>query len=257
MSKPAVLITGANRGIGLALARAYVGKGYDVYATARQTDKATEVSILPNTLVNQELTFLCKLKSVGVKKIIPLEVDKPTSIAELSTHLDKNVPIQLLINNSGILKPGSLQTATARSLQDQFAVNALGPFLVSQALLANLRKSSSSGAATKIVHIGAILGSLTTASKWASISAKFGGMHGYNASKAALNMLTQSMAFELKKDNIAVLSIHPGMVKTDMTGKTGQLTAEDSVKHIVQVIDSKGISDSGKFLNYTGEALPW
>ncbi len=225
---PTYLITGANRGLGLEFARQLSTRKDDtkILATARDPDKAADLARL-------------------VHDVIPLDVADPASIAKLPDLL-KDRPIDVLINNAGV--PGKGNTVAqigAADMRQTFAVNAIGPLLVARALMPNLR----AGQRKTIVNITSVLG---------SISANRGGFnYSYCGSKAALNPMTVSLAYELKKDGFTAIVLHPGWVQTEMGGAEAPLKPEESISGMLKVIDALTAADTAKFLDYQGNKLPW
>jgi NAD(P)-dependent dehydrogenase (short-subunit alcohol dehydrogenase family) len=221
-----VLITGANRGIGLEFARQYQAKGYEVIATARRPEEAKE------------------LKSLKVR-VEPLDVTDPQSVSALSKKLAGH-PIDLLINNAGVLldRDSSLETLDFDDLTYSFAVNAAGPMRMSQALLPNMR----AGKLKRIVHISSQMGSIQNNS---------GGSYTYRASKAALNQLNKTMSMELGKEGFVSVVMHPGWVRTDMGGSMATYTPEQSARAMIGVIDKFDNRSNGRFVDLHGNELPW
>jgi len=225
-SARAVLITGANRGLGLEFARQYKEAGWQVIGTARKPDAATE------------------LQELGVK-VVQLDVTDAESVASMATELDGQ-PIDLLINNAGILPmQDTLPEADIGTVAWTLDVNTLGPMRVSQALLPNL----SAGEGKMIVSISSGLGSLELNSG--------GRFYGYRESKAALNMFTRSLASELRNDGFIVIVMDPGWVQTDMGGPSAPLTPEQSIRGVRAVIDGLAAEDTGTFKKHNGETVPW
>lgn len=218
---PTYLITGANRGLGLEFARQLSTRKDQtrIIATAREVEKATDLARL-------------------VHDVIPLDVADAASIARLSDLL-KDRPIDVLINNAGVgSKGGPIEKLDPEELRHVFAVNAIGPMLVSKALLPNLR----AGQRKTIFSITSQLGSITNNNG--------GSSYAYRGSKAALNMMTVSMSHELRKEGFTCVVAHPGWVQTDMGGANAPLKPEQS-------IDGLRPQDTGKFFNYDGTTLPW
>jgi NAD(P)-dependent dehydrogenase (short-subunit alcohol dehydrogenase family) len=222
-----VLITGANRGIGLELARQYSAAGWQVIGTARKPDKAVALSGLPNVLVLQ------------------LDVTDRESVARLAEDLD-NQAIDVLINNAGVLQ---MVKSVADIDPDDFnytlAVNTLGPVRVTQAMLPNLRR----GELKKIINITSNLGSITDNTS--------GQFYGYRESKAALNMFTRSLAAELRPDGFICVVLHPGWVQTDMGGPDAPIPVQESAHGIRDVNDGLSPADSGIYWTHRGEQLAW
>ena len=226
-----VLITGANRGLGLEFARQYSAAGWQVIATARQPEAASD------------------LKALGDRvRVVPLDVTKPGSVRALAASLDKQ-PIDLLINNAGqgVGVDGSrpLIDLDLEEFEAILGVNTLGPVRVTQALMPHLRR----GSGKMIVGISSVLGSIT--------ANEDGGFYGYRESKAALGMFLHSLAAELKKEGFICVAIHPGWVKTDMGGPNAPLTPEESVAGVRKVLDGLKPENTGQFLSYKGTQIPW
>ena len=221
-----VLVTGANRGIGLELVRQMRARGHQVIGTARKPEQAME------------------LKETGAR-LVQLDVTDSNSIRAMAEQL-KGQRIDLLINNAGML--GHNAQSFAETDFDQviatFDVNSLGPMRVTQALLPNIL----AGSGKTVIQISSTMGSIANNS---------GGYYGYRASKAALNMLNSSLALELADRGITSVVIHPGWVQTRLGGENAAITVEDSVTGMMQVIAKLGPEDSGRFLDYQGEELPW
>jgi NAD(P)-dependent dehydrogenase (short-subunit alcohol dehydrogenase family) len=230
VARRTVLITGANRGLGLEFARQYRAAGWQVIATARQPEAAGDLKALGE----------------GVR-IVALDVTTPESVAALKTTLGKQ-PIDLLINNAGQgvgLDGGSLDQLDLGQFERVFQVNALGPVRVTQALLPNLR----AGQGKTIVGISSGLGSIA--------ENREGGFYGYRESKAALDMFLRGLAAELKDEGFICIAIIPGWVKTDMGGPNAPLTPEESVAGMRKVLDGLKPEDSGQFWSYKGTKVPW
>ena len=224
---PTVVITGANRGLGLAFARRFSADGFHVIGTARQPDKAVE------------------LRALGVR-IEQLDVTDAGSVRRLGEAIG-DAAVDILINNAGIgggwgrpLKDVDIDEAE-RILQ----VNCLGPMRVTQALLPALHK----GDRKLIVNITSILGSIERNTR--------GGSYGYRESKAALNMFTRSIAAELEPHGFTCIAMNPGWVKTDMGGPNARLTPEQSIDAMVKVIEGLSTDHSGHFYSHGGDRVPW
>ncbi|MGB5578354.1 MAG: SDR family oxidoreductase, partial [Woeseiaceae bacterium] len=213
---PTVLITGANRGLGLEFARQYAADGWNVIGTARSPAKADELNAL----------------SV---EVVQLDVANPASVDALAESLAGR-PIDLLVNNAGIFpRVNKIEAINFDDYSRTIAVNALGPIRVTRALLGNLRL----GKSKTIVNITSRLGSIALND--------FGGFYGYRESKAALNMFTKTLAIELGPEGFTCLTIHPGWVKTDMGGANANLTPEESIRGMRGVIQKLGPADTGTY----------
>jgi NAD(P)-dependent dehydrogenase (short-subunit alcohol dehydrogenase family) len=227
-----VLITGANRGIGLALAQLYASRGDTVLACCRAPRKATELQALAegHTL-----------------EIMQLDVGDDASVAELANQLGAT-PVDTLINNAGVSGgPPERQTATHMDFAawlDAFNVNAMGPVRVMQALLPALTRSQQ----PKVMSITSQLGALSLDLPFAL---------GYGASKAALNKFMRLAAIDLKSRGIAVGVIHPGWVKTAMGGPDAQISPAESAAGIARVIDGLSLENTGGFFKWNGSRHEW
>jgi NAD(P)-dependent dehydrogenase (short-subunit alcohol dehydrogenase family) len=221
-----VLITGANRGIGLEMARQLEARGMHVIGTARKPADAEA------------------LKATGAR-VEQLDVTDADSIAALAKRLE-GVKIDMLVNNAGIAGhiAGSFEETDFTQIERTFAVNTLGPMRVTQALLPNLE----AGRHKTVVQISSRMG---------SIGQNSGGYYGYRASKTALNMMNSSLALELGSRGFTCVVMHPGWVKTDMGGEGADITPEESVKGLLDVFAGLTPEDNGKFYNYQGEEIPW
>jgi len=221
-----VLITGANRGIGLELASQLTAAGHEVIGTARKPDQASD------------------LKKLG-GKVLQLDVTDANSVAAMAAAL-KGVEIDLLINNAGTggQNPGSLEDTDFERVKMTFDVNSIGPMRVSQALLPNVLASDGK----TIVHISSIMG---------SIANNRGSYYGYRASKTALNMFNRSMALELKDKGVTSVVMHPGWVQTRMGGAGADITVDVSVSGMLAVIADLDVDKTGNFYDYQGNELPW
>lgn len=217
-----ILITGANRGIGLALARAYAARGDTVLAACRVTSQA--------------------LTDLGVKVYEGVEVGDDASVDRLASSLGKT-QIDILINNAGIHSNETLDDLSFDRIRKQMEVNAYGPLRVTRALLPHLREGS------KVVIVTSRSGSIGDNGS--------GRTYGYRMSKAAVNMAGVNLALDLKPRGIPVLLLHPGMVKTDMGGGPGAVEAKDAAARMVDRIDEMSLDNTGKFRHAEGYELPW
>jgi NAD(P)-dependent dehydrogenase (short-subunit alcohol dehydrogenase family) len=229
-----VLITGANRGIGLELVRQCLGRGDRVFAACRAPQQAAQLKALGGA---ERLT------------VVAMEVADEQSIrAACEAVRSQTDGLDVLINNAGIYKKGrdGLSTFEVVEMLEVFRVNSIGPLVVVREFLDLLRK----GNAPKVANVSSEMG---------SIGRKHNGSeYGYSASKAALNMISRLLSFDLRRDGIAVVTfLHPGWVKTDMGGRGAPLEPEVSVRGMLAVIDSLTLADSGRFLQWDGQELPW
>ena len=226
-----ILITGANRGIGLELARRYAEDGDTVFAFCRSPQSADKL----NALAEQ-----CG----GRVRVHAMDVADERSIKTAAGAVG-DLPIDILINNAGV-RGGSNQslehTDTAEWIE-AFRVMTIGPFRVVQTFLGNLRAAKNA----KIMSVSTQIAATT----WPT-----GGFYSYASTKAALNRVMLSMARDLK-DQVIVAMIHPGWVRTDMGGPSADIASEESAAGIRKVIASLTRADSGKFFKWNGEIHPW
>ena len=215
------LITGANRGIGFEMSRILVERGDTVIAACRSASP--------------------QLLGLDVEVLENIDVSQPESVEAMANYLDGR-PIDVLINNAGILSRESISDLDLSRIQKQFEVNTMGPLLVSKALLPNL------GDGSKLIIITSRMGSIEDNTS--------GGMYGYRVSKAGVNMVGKSLAEDLRDQEIAVRLLHPGMVATEMTGGNG-IPPEEAASSLVARIDELTINTTGEFLHANGDHLPW
>lgn len=227
-----VVITGANRGIGLELARQYAEQGDRVYAFCRSPEKAGALNDLAQS-------------SGGRVSVGKMDVGSGQSIADAEKMMG-GAPIDILINNAGILggQKQTLEEIDFDQWMEALKVMTIGPFRVVQSFLKNLSKAPKS----KIVTITSQL----AASTW-----PFGGTYAYSSAKAGVNKVMQTLALDLKDRDISVCMIHPGWVKTDMGGPQADITPEASASGIRKVVAGLRKEDSGKFFKWNGEIHPW
>jgi NAD(P)-dependent dehydrogenase (short-subunit alcohol dehydrogenase family) len=225
-AKRSWLVTGANRGIGLAFARELSRRGDGVIATARQPEKARELAALP-------------------ARVEQLDVADLESVARLARRL-AGEPLDVLINNAAAGDEGPrFERLSMEYLERSLRVNAVGPAAVTQALLPNLR----AGGRRAVINLSSGLGSISTNES--------GGWIAYRASKAALNQLTRTIAAELRRERFVCVAMSPGWVRTDMGGPGAELSPDDSVAAMLKVIDRLSSTDTGRFLDRFGKDVPW
>ncbi len=216
-----VLITGCNRGIGLELARQMHARGDDVIGVCRTS--------------NDELAGL------GIRVIDGIDVAKANDVAKLAVELD-STPIDVLLNNAGILRGDAFGELNYDEMLLQFRVNALGPLRVTEALRENL------SAGSKVAIVSSRVGSIDDNSS--------GGNWGYRTSKTAVNMIGTNLMHELKPRGISVALLHPGLVATEMTRGQG-VSAKDAAAGLIARIDELTLETSGGFWHAEGYHLPW
>jgi NAD(P)-dependent dehydrogenase (short-subunit alcohol dehydrogenase family) len=216
------VVTGANRGVGLELVRQLKGRGADVVGVCRARSP--------------------ELESLGVRIESGIDVTEPAAWARLVERLAHD-DIDLLIQNAGVLLADSLEDVDPARVRAQFEVNAVAPLFLTRALARHLRAGS------KVALITSRMGSIGDNGS--------GGYYGYRMSKAALNAAGVSLAHDLKPRGIAVIILHPGSVRTEMTRGQGMIGVEESVRGLLQRIDELRIETTGRFLHQNGDVLPW
>lgn len=220
-----IVITGANRGIGLALAQRFAEQGDSVTAICRSTSDAIE-DIADQVISGIDLTD---------EELIP-------GVCSLVDQLTEG-RVDCLINNSGLLISDQLNQVELSSVRQQLAINTIAPLAVTQGLLHLMPAGS------KVINITSRMGSLEDNTS--------GGFYGYRASKAALNAIGKSLAIDLKDHGIAVAQIHPGFVSTEMVNNMGEISPEAAAIDIKQRIDQLDLDQSGSFWHANGSVLPW
>lgn len=216
------VVTGANRGIGLELVRQLRQRGATVIAVCRHTSAA--------------------LDALGVRVEAGFDVTDAAARDELVRRLD-GASIGLLVQNAGVLIEDSLADVDGNEVRRQFEINALAPLLLTCALLPNLKRGA------KVALVTSRMGSMGDNGS--------GGYYGYRMSKAALNAAGVSLAVDLKPRGVAVAILHPGAVRTEMSGGQGMIGPEESVRGLLARIDELSLENSGRFLHQNGDTLPW
>ena len=216
-----ILVTGANRGIGLQLCQQLRARGDDVIAVCRTP--------------SADLTHL------GVRIIDGIDVSDPASVERLKREIGDQ-PLDVVINNAGIMKRDSFGSLDYGAMLKQYEVNALGPLRVTEALVDNLHEGS------KLAIVSSRVGSIADNGS--------GGSYGYRASKSAVNQIGTNLKHELMPRGIAVALLHPGMVSTEMTGGKGIAPAE-AARGLIERIDELTLQNSGRFWHAEGYELPW
>jgi NAD(P)-dependent dehydrogenase (short-subunit alcohol dehydrogenase family) len=220
-----VVITGANRGIGLELAKLYEARGDSVTAICRETND--------------------EIEDIADQVFPEIDVTKEEQLPSIAMVLDKllDEPIDILINNAGLFRNETLHTMDSDSIREQFEVNAIAPLMVTHNLLPLMAEG------TKIANITSRMGSIEDNTS--------GAYYGYRASKAALNAIGKSLANDLKEHGVAVVQIHPGFVQTRMVGFNGDISPEQAAAGIAARIDELTLETTGSFWHSNGQPLPW
>jgi NAD(P)-dependent dehydrogenase (short-subunit alcohol dehydrogenase family) len=216
------LVTGANRGIGLAMVRRLAGRGDRVIAVCRQPSN--------------------DLDRLGVRVESGIDVVSDDDVATLAGRLG-GTRLDLLVLNAGILRPDDLEGLSLDDVHTQIEINAVAPLRVVKALRPYLHQGS------KIAAITSRMGSMGDNGS--------GGYYGYRMSKAALNAMAVSLARDLRVAGIAVAILHPGYVRTDMTGNAGNVTPDEAARLLIERIDGLSLENTGTFWHASGDILPW
>lgn len=217
-----VLITGANRGIGLAYARLYAARGDEVIAACRQGSKP--------------------LEDLGVRIVPGADVTRDAALAAVAETLAGQT-LDVLIANAGVLEEDELDTLDFDRIRKQLEVNAVGPLRTVTAFRSLLKRGS------RVALMTSRMGSIADNTS--------GGYYGYRMSKAALNAAGKSLALDLASAGIMVAILHPGYVRTDMTAGHGALDSDESARMLIQRIDELSPATSGTFWHANGDVLPW
>jgi NAD(P)-dependent dehydrogenase (short-subunit alcohol dehydrogenase family) len=223
---PSVLITGANRGIGLEFARQYAHDGWEVIATCRAPEAAGE------------------LKALNVQ-VAPLDVSDFAAIAALADALSGR-PLDVLINNAGTYGgPQGFGEVNIPEWDYVLRVNAMGPLKMMEAFAPHLQ----AGQRRVVASVTSRMGSIDDNTS--------GGAYAYRSSKAALNAVNKSLSIDLRPRGITCVVLHPGWVRTAMGGAGALITPQQSVTGMRRIIDGATPSHSGRFFNYDGQEIPW
>lgn len=214
------LVTGANRGIGLELCRQLKESGRQVIGVCRSASP--------------------ELAALGVRVVEGIDVTSDDDVQRLAGGVGE---LDLVICNAGILRRETLEDLDMDSIRQQLEVNALGPLRV----VAMLRDQVVQGG--KVAIVTSRMGSIEDNTS--------GSRYGYRMSKAAVNMAGRSLSHDLRGDGIAVALLHPGFVKTEMTGGSGHVTPDEAARGLLARIDELSMDNSGSFWHANGERLPW
>lgn len=227
-----ILITGANRGLGLEFVERYLESGDDVIATYRNEESSFDLINMRDERSNL--------------KLLHLDVSSNKSLNSFAENLGDS-PIDIFINNAGVYGPrnSSFENVNEENWIPAIKVNAIAPLLLTQLIIKNIR----AGTDKKLIYITSKMGSID--------DNKGGGAYVYRSSKTALNAVVKSLSVDLKNENIAVALIHPGWVKTDMGGPNALIERDTSVRGMTEVISNLDITSTGNFYNYDGSIIPW
>jgi NAD(P)-dependent dehydrogenase (short-subunit alcohol dehydrogenase family) len=229
---PTVLVTGANRGLGLEFVRQYAAEGASVHACARAPAAAEALQEIARRNSSQVHLHALDIADFG-------------RIEALGREL-ADVPVDILLNNAGIYGPRqqNVDAMDFAGWAEAFTINTMAPFKMAQTFRSHLRR----GRQRKLVTISSQMG---------SIHDNNGGYYAYRSSKAAVNAVVKGLAHDLAAEGIIAVALHPGWVRTDMGGSAAPLLPEESVAHMRRLIAGLGPHDSGRFLRHDGTAIAW
>ncbi|HUW38228.1 MAG TPA: SDR family oxidoreductase [Rhodocyclaceae bacterium] len=232
MSAPSVLIVGASRGLGLGLATEFVSRGWRVVASARQPGRAEALKTLA-------------LANPGKLEIEAVDIDRREQVVALSRRLAGR-SFDIVFVNAGIMGPAHqrAEEATVEEVGQLFYTNAVAPVALARLFLDRIKPEGG-----VLAFMSSRLGSVAGNTE--------GGTELYRASKAALNSLTRGLAAELRERSIAVLSLHPGWVRTDMGGASAPLDVATSARGLIDVMIGRRGSRGHDYLDYSGAKIPW
>ncbi len=227
-----ILVTGANRGLGIEFVEQYLNEGNEVIATYRNENSSMDLIEMGNERSNL--------------KLLQLDVSSNKSLNSFAENLGDS-PIDIFINNAGVYGPrnSSFGNVDEENWIPAIKINAIAPILLTQLIIKNIR----SGADKKLIYITSKMGSID--------DNKGGGAYVYRSSKTALNAVVKSLSVDLENEGMTVALIHPGWVKTDMGGPNALIDKDTSVRGMTEVISNLDISSTGNFYNYDGSIIPW
>jgi len=233
ITKKNILVTGANRGIGLGLVAYLLASGNELVATWRNFSKSSDLQSL-------------KSKYTNTLSVIEIDFLNANAALEISEHL-KDQPIDIFINNAAVMGPipQTIETVSPKLWSEVLNLNLVTPLLITQKILKNIRN----GKDKKLFFMSSKVGSITDNSR--------GGMYIQRSSKTALNQVVKSLSIDLSSEGILAIALHPGWVKTRMGGENALITVEKSVSGMVAIMAKANKYDTGKFFNYDGTSIPW
>ena len=225
-----ILITGANRGIGLAFTKQYAEAGWKVLACCREPQSASALQACAKTHSNIQ--------------VFALDVADFEQVAALAHKLN-DVAIDVLINNAGVYPDGSANDADGAAWEKAFKINSIAPYMMADAFKSHIAKSQLKKLATLSSKMGSIDDNTS------------GGSYIYRSSKTAVNMVMKSLSIDLAPMGIAVVTLHPGWVQTDMGGSNALINTQTSVSGMRKVLDNLSLVNTGKFIAYDGKEIAW
>ena len=232
MTNPAILITGANRGIGLELTEQFAEDGWQVLACCRNPDDAGQLQVLTERYPAIE--------------IHALDVTNYQQMASLSNQL-ANRQIDILLSNAGIYgsKGVDFGAVDAEEWRQVLEVNTIAPLMLVQNFVEQVAASRQKLVAVISSKVGSIADNTG------------GGSYVYRSSKTAVNQVVKSLSIDLADRGISAISLHPGWVKTDMGGPNAEISTDESVSGLKGILQSAGVAQSGRFIEFNGSSIPW
>lgn len=227
-----VLITGANRGIGLELVSQYAREGWNVLACCRTPQHANALQAIAKANTGADI------------RILPLDVADFNQIDALAQEL-KEIKIDVLINNAGIYPDSNANNIDTAHWLEAFKVNTMAPLRMATAFTPHIANSH----LKKIATLSSKMGSLDDNTS--------GGSYLYRSSKAAVNMVMKSLSIDLQPLGITVVTLHPGWVQTEMGGSNALIDTKTSAAGLRKVIEQSNLETSGQFIAYDGQTIPW
>ena len=232
MTPATILLTGANRGIGLELARQFAEDGWQVIACCRNPAGADELQALAERHPALE--------------IHALDVTDYTQMAALGRELGDR-PIDILLSNAGIFgsKSAAFGSIDPGEWRQVLEVNTIAPLMLVQTFAEQVAASRRKLVAVVSSKVGSIADN------------RSGGTYAYRSSKTAVNQVVKSLSIDLAERGISVISLHPGWVRTDMGGPNAEIGSDESVAGLKRILESAGMAESGQFIEYSGDPIPW
>uniref|UniRef100_U5ENZ9 Putative short chain-type dehydrogenase n=1 Tax=Corethrella appendiculata TaxID=1370023 RepID=U5ENZ9_9DIPT len=241
-----ILITGANRGLGLGFLKALLqhpNQPEHIFATYRDPAKSQEL-----------LSLEKQYKHLHTYKIDVTDFEAYQAFYEEVAKILDGIGLNLLYNNAGVGYFNNLRNTTSEDLNKTYKINFMAPILLTQTFYPLLKLAAEKNSTLQGIHRAAVI---NISSEEASIKDSYGGNYSYRCSKAALNAATKSMSIDFQSDKIIAISLHPGWVRTDMGGSCAPLSVQESSRKVLKTILSFSDKDNGRYLQYDGTDLNW
>lgn len=230
---PTLLITGANRGIGLELCKAYLKQDWQVYAACRDPDSALALKAIQSANADK----------LSIHRV---DVSKENHIHALKEEIGDQ-PLDILFNNAGVYadKSSKFGQSDSQAWLEAFHINVISPMQMMETFVDNVANSEKK----IIANMSSKMGSIADNSS--------GGSYAYRSTKTALNSVVKSVSLDLHERDITVLALHPGWVRTDMGGPNGELSVEESAAGLVENLSNASLEDTGSFWDIDGSTIEW